>query len=267
LKFRTLGAVGYLAEGVLLIGSALVFVLTYFYTTTTPVPVSQVTNTSPWPGVAFAGAGEALTLVPLVLVSLAWFYGGKEGKSGIIRATGVLGFILVAAVLALSLWFFGTVAMILPSPPTSASYGTFFAIIFEFAIVAAAVGLIALAYIILEIITFFSGARVFRSGRFKWAAWGRIVSIIAVVVLYFAAIAFLISSIIPTGNYFYNSTRPGAPPSSQYPSQPSAVFGALFVAILLVLSVPNFFAFQGFRRIQTEPPPSPAWQASPAPQQ
>jgi hypothetical protein len=198
----------------------------------------------------------AIPIVPVVLISMGWYYAGKAKGSGTLKATGTVGFLLSAALAAFEVWIFLT-----PPLPSTSQAGTFspeflpwFA---SFLVGGLAVGLLAVVFGILEIITLFSAGNLFHSRLFSYAGWGRIITVVGAIFAFVASSILLVLSLLPS--LPLNSTRTQPPP--QLAQQIGGQFLSVFVVVLLVLMIPNLLAFQGFMKLLPEvvsPPPEGA---------
>jgi hypothetical protein len=174
----------------------------------------------------------------------------------------VVGFVLLAAVGVFSavVYIYALTLASSASPTGSGSIPlSFLSTIVSLAVGGIVLSILILTYVILEIITLFSAAGIFRTRALFYAAVGRIVSYVAAIALYVIWFVLLFSSVL--SQFPLNGTSPvQQQPNPQLPAQFGQSLPSL-VAIPLVLAVPNFIAFLGFRNIRQEVPQAVPGQA------
>ncbi len=263
MEYRAVGAVGYLTEGLVLLAFALLSLGAFggiSQSTTTPQP------SVPVPSLIERGSSltvELVAAVPLLLVSLTWFSAGRDKRSGLLTATGVIGLIVFASLIALGL---GILSFFQFSPgpsslPPSDVFGRLTGVIIGFLII----GVLAVAYAIMEIFTLFKAGEIFESKLFRYAGWGRLGAIIAAIaILLIGTVAAVFSSF---SRFAINGTSTQT--ARTLPAGFLHEIGLVYVVAFLILSIPNFIAFEAFRRAMPEDstpataihppnPPSPA---------
>jgi hypothetical protein len=116
------------------------------------------------------------------------------------------------------------------------------------------IGVLAVVYVVMEIVVLFRAANVFQSKNFRHAGWGRIIAILSgiagsVILIVLAVLAFASS---------YTPSAPVQDPSAQ---AAAVEFGRnLFLGfgvILVVWSIPDIFAYLGFNAIPHSQPTTP----------
>ncbi|MCS7133453.1 MAG: hypothetical protein NZ921_01440 [Candidatus Caldarchaeum sp.] len=145
------------------------------------------------------GIGYILSLIPIanfvapILIGIAWFQAGSRSGQTIFRATGVLFIVTYLAALGLVAFLFGTIfSVIFTLPFAGDSLLTeqllsnlllnVSGFVTGFIFLALVVGVLGLTTIVLELVSHFRAADVFRSAWFRRAGWLRIITIILIVV-------------------------------------------------------------------------------------
>lgn len=250
MDFRFLGKWGYAAEGAALV----VLSLFSFYTAlVNPTGVSgHPSNSAASHLVSYLTIGAAT--VPEVFVGLAWFGAGRSRRSTLLKVTGILGLLTGLGGSAFAVWLnLGflptgssptTTSLVLTSAgstlqaPGPQVFGAFL----TFLLLGFAVGIVALCYLIMEILSFFSANSLFAVQYFRYAGWGRILAIIAigvVLLVVFVEALFASLALITTANQ----------PSEQMIAK---VFNVAFGTTFLIWAVPDIIAAFAFGAI-TQP--------------
>jgi hypothetical protein len=213
-----------------------------------------------------------LTPIPGLLIGLTWVYAGKDRKVSLFTATGIIGLIIFGLGLTSTLvtWILVPQNNVLPLNPSTSTQ--LIPIFFEVAAFAAVVGLLAITHFILETISFFSAGKNFQERMFRLAGWSRIFAIVAAgilfVVIVFLGIMSALSSITgggPPGNLVALQVSPG--PGSQFANLLGLALGGIYA----IFTVPEAFAFLGFRRLNASmaaghlPPTTTAPSTAPQP--
>jgi len=248
-----LGMLGYLGE--IATSVAYAFYIVFVFSASPSVPV-QTGQSDP---VSFATPASVavgmLGTVAGILVSLAWFYAGREKHSGLFKATGVVGLLAAITSYALTLWTLLSFPRGVATAPSLQALGLVFSIL----AVGGAAGILALTFVIMEIVTFFSAARVLQVGYFRYAGFGRVFAIVGGLII-IVGVVFLSMAAIFSSATFAGGAQPN----------PQAVAGFtkyLFWGtgiVLLIWAIPDVFAFLGFRRIPKDqvPPPNAVSEAA-----
>ncbi|MEM3032450.1 MAG: hypothetical protein QXK39_06025 [Nitrososphaerota archaeon] len=198
------------------------------------------------------GLGYILALVPLVnivspiLISIAWIQMGGRTRQTLFKVTGaaILGtFIIAIAFIAL---FLSTLFSMIAIPVISAEELAlnYMQLLMEnlilFLIFAVVMGVLAIGVFVLEVAAHFRASAIYSLGWFRAAAWLRIVTVIAVILL----IGFLVTS-----------------PSQQFITQftPSYVpyFPPLVIPLIILGILAQIFSGIAFFKIPETPPPQP----------
>lgn len=247
MRYQKLGVVGYgLQIAVLLFSAAVSFVL---FTTTPLFRGIEVT--------AF------VTPVPGLVIALAWFYAGREKKSGLFTATGVVGLALFFAGIGSAIWTSVFGSQSLTSSSSAVPLGFFFLLALT-----SVIGLLGATNFVLETISFFSAGKIFRERMFRFAGWSRVAAVIAAAAFFIIVVTIGILSAF-TSTSGNTSTLISLQISPSPAIQFQNLFGTAIAGVYLILMVPEVFAFLGFRRILSAPDEAlaqPAGQSPPVPQ-
>lgn len=194
-----------------------------------------------------------LTPVPVLLISLAWIYAGKERKAALFTATGFVGLIVFVASIASTLILWILAPQIIQPNPSAPFTLQLLSTFLELAAVSAVVGLLAVIYFVLETISFFSAGRNFQEKMFRIAGWSRIAAVIGAAVLY---VIFIFLSVLSA----ISSTPPGSTTTfvalqvTPNPNPFLSSFGLVLGGVYVILAIPEVFAFLGFRKLLTAVP-------------
>ena len=248
MNYGRIGAVGYGLNIVVLVSTAAAFTLS--------IPMTY--DVSHFNLVSF------VTPIPALLISIAWWGMGKDRKSNLFLATGLIGFLVFLAGLAGVIWT-GT------SPiPTAVSQATpaFLISLLPLLALSLITGLLAVTVFLLETISFFSAGKALQNRPLRYAGWSRIIAMVAACVV--VVIAFVLGFLSILAGY-----GSGGPITMQYtpaptptPAQAAAfarVFSLALAGVYLILCVPELFAFFGFRRIPAPQQAAPAVQPASTP--
>jgi hypothetical protein len=197
--FQKVGGIGYLLGGILVLGSAILLVLSMSLLSGVPSLNQSVTTTTTTAPPSTSNGFDDLAylliipLVPLTLVCVGWILAGRQAHKGLFTLTGCLGlvgFILeVVSFSYLSTLIAGATSTALSSTSTlttSTGLGAIppgdLASIIGFGLLSGLGDLDILIFAILMIVCFFSGAEVFRVKYFRYAGIMGLVSIVAIIV-------------------------------------------------------------------------------------
>ncbi|MDA4125531.1 MAG: hypothetical protein OK438_08840 [Thaumarchaeota archaeon] len=257
MDFRSLGKWGYAGETVVFVALA----LSLFYTSATYATSSSSSVANPTLSHLVSYLTTLAVATPGAIVGLAWFSAGRGGRSTLFKVTGVFGLITSIGGAAYVLWLGAGFLNLVPASPSTSlvltSAGStlqtptpqFLGALLTFLLLGVAVSIVAVSFVVTEIVSFFSAKGIFGVRYFRYAAWGRIIAIIAggvilLVVFFEAVLAYALSTTSPnpSGDVFLGQ----------------ALFAG-YGAALLLWAIPEMLAALAFRAIPTpEAPLSPA---------
>jgi hypothetical protein len=197
-----------------------------------------------------------VTPIPSLLLSIAWLSVGQERKSGLFRASGVMG-ILVFAITITSAVLNG----VYPSPAVaSPSSPSNLQALFGAVVLAVLAGLFAITFYVLETISFFSAGKAFQNRMFRLAGWGRVFAIVGGAVVLIIAVVYGLLAYLTSNSSGGPVTLAVAQVTPVQTSQFMSIITLAVAGLYFIFAVPEIFAFLGFRRI-------PAAVAEPVPAQ
>jgi hypothetical protein len=237
LNYGRIGAVGYGLNVVVLLSTAAAFTLS--------IPTTYDVSNLNLVGL--------VTPIPALLISIAWWGMGRDHKSSLFLATGVIGFLAFLAGLAEVIW-----TGISPIP-TAVGQATpaFLMSLLPLLALSLITGLLAAIVFLLETVSFFSAGKALQNRLLRYAGWSRIFAIVAACAVFVIAFILGIFSILAGYGSGGPITMQYTPAPTPTPAQTAAferVFSLALAGVYLILCVPELFAFFGFRRI---PPPQP----------
>ena len=200
-----------------------------------------------------------VTPIPALVISVAWWGMGRDRKSTLFQATGLIGFLVFLTGLADAIWAGVSPYSEAASPATPGYLMSLLPLI----VIGLVVGLLVIIAFLLETISFFSAGKALENRPLRYAGWSRIFAMAATLVVVVVASILGVISILGGYGSGASATMQYTPTPTPTPAQTAAfarVFDLAFAGVYLILCIPEIFAFFGFRRMPAPQPTPPAAQ-------
>ena len=206
MKSETLGVIGYLtlAAYVALLGLSYAVMFRTIFASSTP------STTPSYP--SYLSLSQSLLTLPAIaagiLVSTAWYFAGRKSGNTVFKITGIVGYVQLISVL-LPLAVFRVVPIV--GAQGQQSIQSLLPAIMTELVVSSIAGILGLVSFVLQIVSFFSAAKVLGSRYFRFAGFGLIASVVVAVFGVIVAVGVMMVNEIPylpTSGQVTNSTLP-----------------------------------------------------------
>ena len=202
-SYQKIAGIGYLLQGLFILGAG--FLEAYFFSRLPNLPVappssgSDASGTSnPIVSIAVLGVIFVVAVVPTVLSCLGWLLSGRNRKRDLFIGTGVVGLsalgLFLVSFLYLGLDVFSS--SLAATPSSSAFPVTSF---LAFGALYGVGALLAMAFVILTIVSLFSAAKEFGVPYFRYAGISFVVAIVTSIIGAVVIFAAVFSSIAAVG--------------------------------------------------------------------